>query len=126
MRRRRLVGTIVAVVAIGFLFLGFGLFHELNGMAYWEMGIVELRLPSGALAYVHRQTYGGGPEELYLSENSDYCAPYNSWHDYKLSQVPYRAAQLPLFISYFGDAIVVHGLEKPKAPWFSAAESLKV
>jgi hypothetical protein len=126
MRRWRLVAVLIAVLALGFMFLGFELVHDLNGMGYWEMGIVELDLPSGAAAYVHRQTYGGGPEELYLSENSDYCAPYNSWRDYKLSQVPYRAPQLPLFISYSGDSIVVHGLEKPNAPRFSAPKSFNV
>jgi hypothetical protein len=123
MRKRYIFLT---AVFIGILCVVIQFVHGINGMASWQMGMVELHLPSGTNVYVRRQTSAGAPEDLYLSASADYCAPYNRWHDYKLPAVIHGGPQSPLLVSYSGDTIIVHAPKEPNSPWLSAPKSFKV
>jgi hypothetical protein len=47
--------------------------------------MIQVHLPPGATASIRRQSYFSKPPELYISQSSDFCQPYDSAHNYKLS-----------------------------------------
>jgi len=123
---RRTVLVVGLLIVAGLALIGFWLVHALNGVASLEPGMVELRLPSGATAYVRRQAYFNKPADVYISASADFCKPFDLWHDYKMSEPIHGAVDSPLLISYSGDTIVVHAPKKPQTPWFSSPASFKV
>ncbi len=125
-RIRAIVSVVIVTMAIGAVLFGFYIYRGMEQMGNWEVGMQEIRLPSGATAYLRRQADYPADGELYLSENSDYCAPYDSWHDYKLSNIIHGAPNSPLFISLSGDTVVIHTPGKPHSPWFSPPRTFKV
>jgi hypothetical protein len=93
---------------------------------FLEVGMVELHLSSGATAYLQRRTVLGRPAELYLSSSYDYCAPYDHWHDYKLPAPLTGVEASPLVITMSGDALIVHGPNRPTGPWLSGPKDFRV
>ncbi len=122
----RAIVSVVIAMAIGAVLLGFYIDRGMEQMGNWEVGMQEIRLPSGATAYLRRQADYPDDGELYLSENSDYCAPYNSWHDYKLPDIIQGAPDSPLFITLSGDTVTIHTPGKLHSPWFSPPRTFKV
>ena len=85
--------------------------------------MVTLHLPSGATAYVRRQSLFGKPAEVYLSGSADFCAPYDRSHDFKLPDIIHGGIESPLLISYQGNTIILHGpkqLQRPGQPPLSS------
>jgi hypothetical protein len=68
------------IIAGGVIVFAYLVIQGLDEVAHLERGMIELRLPSGASAYLRRQAYFGKPAEVYLSANSDFCAPYARNH----------------------------------------------
>jgi hypothetical protein len=71
----KLVIISVAFVAAGIIGAAYWVWSGLNKVATLEPGMIELRLPSGAIEYLRRQAYFGKPAEVYISANPDFCAP---------------------------------------------------
>jgi hypothetical protein len=124
MRKLVLSGLVLlvtaAAVAGGFVLYGL---HE---VASGRMGMTQIVLPSRRIVWVRRQTYAHKPEQLYLSLNDEYCAPYNRWRDYKLPASVTGDAAAPLIFSFTGDSIVVHAPEKPNPPWLFGPKTFRV
>lgn len=109
MRRRGIVLNIL--IAVGVVAAVCWVWRGLSAAASLQPGMVVLHLPSGATAYLRRQSYFDKPAVVYISSNGDFCAPYDRWHDYKLPQVIQGGPESPLLISYAGDTVIVHSPE---------------
>lgn len=81
--------------------------YSAKEVATGQMGMLELKTPSGASLWVRRQSYAHTREQLYISANSDYCAPYRSG-DYRLPPPITGSPQNPMLISFSGSTLVVH------------------
>lgn len=124
MRKTVLVVSLLILASVALI--GFWLSYAINGVTSLEPGMIELHLPSGATAYLRRQSYFNKPADVYVSASDDFCKPFDRWHDYKMSDPIHGASDSPLLISYSGDTIVVHAPKKPKTPWLSGPASFKV
>jgi hypothetical protein len=122
MRKFILVCAALLVAAV----LGLGAFfvYAANEVATGQMGMATITLPSGKAIWLRRQSYAHTSEHLYISASDDYCAPYSSWHDYKLPPSVTGDTKSPLIFSFVGDTILVHAPEELKFPWLS--QSFKV
>jgi hypothetical protein len=78
--------------------------------------MVELHLPSGATAYVRRQSLFGKPADVYLSASADFCAPYDRSHDFKLPDNIRGGTESPLLVSYQGNTVILHGPKQLQRP----------
>lgn len=119
MRRRKVILIVLAVMVTGAGGFAYLVSRGLNEVAHLEPGMVTLQLPSGATAYVRRQSYFGKPAEVYLSASPDFCAPYSRSHDFKLPDFIHGGVDSPLLISYQDNTIIVHGpkqFQRPNAP----------
>ncbi len=119
MRRLKVIVIVSAVIVIGAGGFAYLVSRGLNEVAHLEPGMVTLQLPSGATAYVRRQSFFGKPAEVYLSASPDFCAPYSRSHDFKLPDFIHGGVDSPLLISYQDNTIIVHGpkqLQRPNAP----------
>jgi len=115
--------TVMVASAAGFAFF---VWRGLNEVADLEPGMVALHLPSGATAYVRRQSLGGKPAEVYLSASADFCAPYDRSHDFKLPDVIHAGTESPLLISYQGNTIILHGPKQLQLPGQAPPSSFNV
>lgn len=111
----------VIVIILTFLLAGAGAFaylvwQGLNQVANLEPGMVTLQLPSGATAYVRRQSFFGKPAEVYLSASPNFCAPYDRSHDFKLPDLIHGGTESPVLISYQGNTIILHGPKQLQQP----------
>lgn len=118
--------VLVAFVAAGIIGVTYWAWSGLNAVANLEPGMVELHLPSGAVAYLRRQAYFGKPAEVYLSANPSFCAPYDRWHDYGLPQIIQGGHESPVLISYTGNTVVVHSPEPVVEPRLARPSSFSV
>lgn len=119
MRKRKVILIVLAVMVTGAGGFAYLVSRGLNEVAHLEPGMVTLRLPSGATAYVRRQSYFGKPAEVYLSASPNFCAPYSRSHDLKLPDFIHGGVDSPLLISYQDNTIIVHGpkqFQRPNAP----------
>jgi hypothetical protein len=123
---RRSVWISIFLVLVGVALFASWLVYAINGVTSLEPGMVEIKLPSGATAYIRRQAYFSKPADVYISASDDFCKPFDRWHDYKMSEPIHGAPDSPLFVSYSGDTIVVHAPKKPKTPWSSESAPFKV
>jgi hypothetical protein len=123
---KRVWMVLLAAALVGVGLYAYFLVHGINGLTSLQPGMIQVHLPSGATASIRRQSYFGKPAELYISQSSDFCQPYDSAHDYKLSDPIHGGAESPLLISYSGDTIIVHGPEKPLPPRKSGPGTFKV
>ena len=105
--------TVIVAGAGGFAYF---VWRGANEIAHLEPGTVTLHFPSGATAYVRRQSSFGKPAEVYLSASGDFCAPYDRSHDFKLPDVIQGGTESPLLISYRGDTIIFHGPKQLQRP----------
>jgi hypothetical protein len=117
---------VLALVTASVVGVGYWVWSGLNAVATLEPGMIELRLPSGAVAYLRRQAYFGKPAVVYISANPSFCAPYDRWHDYKLPLVIHGGPESPVLISYTSNTIVVHSPEPVIEPWFARPSSFSV
>jgi len=111
---------VAAIIGLGAFFV-----YAANEVASGQVGMATITLPSGKTVWLRRQSYAHTSEHLYISASDDYCAPYSSWHDYKLPPSVTGNTASPLIFSFTGDTLVVHAPEKPRSPW-SAPQSFKV
>jgi len=119
MRKRTIIVIVLAVIVAGAGGFAYLAWRGLDEVAHLEPGMVTLHFPSGATAYVRRQSYFGKPAEVYLSASPDFCAPYSRSHDFKLPDFIHGGVDSPLLISYQDNTIIVHGpkqLQSPSAP----------
>jgi hypothetical protein len=116
MRTRKIIVILLTVIVAGAGGFAYFIWRGMNEVAHLEPGIVTLHLPSGATAYVRRQSLYGKPAEVYLSESADFCAPYDRSHEFKLPDVIHGGAESPLLISYQGDTIILHGPKQLQRP----------
>ena len=119
MRKRKVILIVLAVMVTGAGGFAYLVSRGLNEVAHLEPGMVTLRLPSGATAYVRRQSYFGKPAEVYLSASPNFCAPYSRSDDFKLPDFIHGGVDSPLLISYQDNTIIVHGpkqFQRPNAP----------
>ena len=126
LRRRKIIVIILTVIvaaATGFAYL---VGRGLNEVANLEPGMITLHLPSGATAYVRRQSFFGKPAEVYLSATGEFCAPYDRSHDFKLPDVIHGGAESPLLISYQGNTIILHGPKQLQPPRLAPPSSFNV
>jgi len=129
LRRRKIIVIILTALTVivagagGFAFL---VWRGLNEVAHLEPGMVALHLPSGATAYVRRQSFFGRPAVVYLSASEEFCAPYNSSHDFKLPDIINGGAESPLLVSYQGNTVILHGPRQLQRPWLAAPNSFNV
>lgn len=105
--------AIVVAAAGGFAYL---VRRGLIEVAHLEQGMITLQLPSGATAYVRRQSFFGMPADVYLSASPDFCAPYDRSNDFKLPNVIHGGPESPLLVSYNGDTIILHGPRQLQPP----------
>lgn len=126
MRTRRIIVILLTLIVAGAGGFGYFVWRGLNEVAHLEPGMAALRLPSGATAYVRRQSIFGKPAEVYLSASADFCAPYDRSHDYKLPDVIHGGTESPLLISYHGDTIVLHGPKQLQRPGHVPPSSFNV
>lgn len=122
MRKRRIILKI-SVIALAVIVVGAGGFaylvwRGLEEVASLAPGMVVLHSPSGATAYVRRQSFYGKPAEVYVSASPDFCAPYDRLHDFKLPDAIHGGAGSPLLISYQGNTIILHGPKHLQRPYF--------
>ena len=122
----KLVIILAAFVAAGMIGAAYWVLSGLNKVATLEPGMTELRLPSGAIAYLRRQAYFGKPAEVYISANPDFCAPFDRGHDYKLPPMIHGGPESPLLISYTGNTVVVHSPEPLLEPRSARPSSFSV
>lgn len=123
MRKRPSILKII-VIALAVILVGAGGFvylvqRGLDEVAHLAPGMVALHLPSGATAYVRRQSFYGKPAEVYVSASPDFCAPYDRSQDFKLPDAIHGGSESPLLISYQGNTIILHGpkqLQRPHTP----------
>ncbi len=113
---RKVLAGASLVVVVGIVFLGYQVWHGLNEVATLEPGMIALRLPSGSTTYLRRQAYSGKPAEVYISQNGDFCAPYDSSHDYKLPQAIQGGADSPVLVSLDQNTLVVHAPNQIQRP----------
>jgi hypothetical protein len=106
----------LAIIVVGAGGFAYWVWRGLNEVAHLEPGMVTLHLPSGATAYVRRQSILGKPAEVYLSASGDFCAPYDRSHDFKMPDVIHGGPESPLLISYQGNTIILHGPTKLQPP----------
>jgi hypothetical protein len=123
---RRIALVVGLLILAGVAFIGCLVVQGLNEVSTLQPGMIELHLPSGATAYLRRQSVFDKPAEVYISASDVFCKPFDRWHDYKMSAPIHGALNSPLLISYSGDTIVVHAPKKPQTPWFSGVASFKV
>lgn len=119
MRKRTVIVIVLAFLLAGAGAVAYLVSRGLNQVAHLEPGMVTLQLPSGATAYVRRQSFFGKPAEVYLSASPSFCAPYDRSHDFKLPEVIHGGIESPLLLSYRGNAITFHGpkeLQRPHYP----------
>ena len=121
MRRAGIVGVILlAVGVVAWVWRG------LSAAASLQPGMVVLHLPSGATAYLRRQSYFDKPAKVYITSNSDFCAPYDRWHDYKLPPVIQGGPESPVLISYVGNTVIVHSPEPLRRPLLARPRGFNV
>lgn len=123
---RKVLAWASVIVVVGILSLGYLVWHGLNEVATLEPGMIALRLPSGATAYLRRQAYSGKPAEVYISQNGDFCAPYDSSHDYKLPQAIQGGADSPVFVSFEQNTLVVYAPNQLQRPTQAGTSSVGV
>jgi hypothetical protein len=111
---------------VGIISFGSLVWHGLNKVAALEPGMMALRLPSGATAYLRRQAYSGKAAEVYISQNGDFCAPYDSSHDYKLPKAIQGGADSPLLVSFEENTLVVHAPNQLQRPTQAGTSSFGV
>jgi hypothetical protein len=111
---------------VGIVSFGYLVWHGLNKVATLEPGMIALRLPSGATAYLRRQAYSGKPAEVYISHDGDFCAPYDSSHDYKLPQVIQGGVDSPVLVSFEQNTLVVHAPNQLQQPTQAGTNSVGV
>jgi hypothetical protein len=107
---------LLTVIVAGVGGFAYFVWRGVNEVAHLEPGMVTLHLPSGATAYVRRQSSFGKPAEVYLSASGDFCASYDRSHDFKLPDTIHGGTDSPLFISYRGDTIILHGPNQLQRP----------
>jgi len=115
--------TVIVAAAAGFAYF---VWRGLNEVAHLEPGMVMLHLPSGATAYVRRQSRFRKPAEVYLSASGDFCAPYDQSHDFKLPDVINGGTESPLLVSYQGNTIILHGPKQILRPGHAPPSSFNV
>ncbi len=123
---RKVLAWASFIVVIGAVSFGYLVRHGLNEVATLEPGMIALRLPSGTTAYLRRQAYSGKPAEVYISQNGDFCAPYDSSHDYKLPQAIQGGADSPVLVSFEKNTLVVHAPNQLQQPTQAGASSITV
>jgi hypothetical protein len=116
MRNRRTIVILLTVTVVSAAGFAFFVWRGLNEVAHLEPGMVTLHLPSGATAYVRRQSLFGKPADVYLSASADFCAPYDRSHDFKLPDVIHGGTESPLLISYQGSTVILHGPKQLQLP----------
>jgi hypothetical protein len=126
MRTRRILVIILTVIVAGSGGFAYLVWRGVNEVAHLTPGMVTLHLPSGATAYVRRQSFFGKPAEVYLSASDDFCAPYDRSHDFRLPDVIHGGTESPLLVSYQGNTIILHGPKELKQPRNAAPSSFNV
>jgi hypothetical protein len=126
MRYSRTIGILLTVIVTGCAFFAYLVWRGLNEVAHLEPGMVTLHLPTGATAYVRRQSLFGKPAEVYLSESGEFCAPYDRSHDFKLPDVIQGGTESPLLISYQGNTVILHGPKQIQRPGQAPPSSFNV
>lgn len=78
------------------------------------------------MVYLRRQAIYDKPAEVYISEDSSFCAPYDRWRDYKLPSVIQADQESPVLLTYRGSTLIVHAPHGMKLPWPKAPKSFSV
>jgi len=126
MRLSRIILVLLTVLVAGAGGFTYWVWRGLDDVTHLAPGMVTLRLPSGATAYIRRWSFFGKPAEVYLSASEDFCAPYDRSHDFKLPDVIHGGPESPLLVSYQGNTIILHGPKELQRPRHSPSSSFNV